>query len=344
MRRPLVFFTLLISFCLKATGQNYPSRWQRYTTPWYIYAIEEDYKNPETTQSVLINTLLNRARLNVAKQVNISIVDKADLVKKSLNGVTNIDYSSKTTYTTDASMHLLKTDSEYNSGLSKGYAIAYLDKKELWDYWAKEAGKILSGQETEIDKADRMIALGYKEKAKESLVNLTKNYDAINEPLTWLNLCSYPESEYQGILNRFSSNVKKIEAAILALGHGTKIFLDYKSDLFGEEYPFAKNQLSAKLSSEQRSFVEDPLEADWIIKIDAKSREGQQSTLGNNTVFIAYIDITVTIVKGSTAQIVYNDAISVKEGDSHGYLQAANLAFQNVATKLYDTIEKNIKE
>lgn len=344
MRSRLVFFILLLSFCFKATGQDYPARWQQYTTPWYIYAIEEDFKNPETTQSVLINTLLNRARLNVAKQVNISIVDKADLIKKSLNGVTNIDYSSETTYTTDASMHLLKTDSEYNSGSSKGFAIAYLDKKELWDYWSKEAGKILSDQETEYDKANRMITLGYKEKAKESLVNLTKHYNAINEPLTWLNLCSYPESEYQGILNRFSSNVKKIETAILALGHGTTIFLDYNSDLFGEEYPATKNQLSSKLSSEERSFVEDPLEADWIIKIDAKAREGQQSTLGSSTVFIAYIDITLTIIKGSTAQTVYKDAISVKEGDTSGFQQAAKMAFQNVAAKLYDTIEKNIKE
>lgn len=105
-----------------------------------------------------------------------------------------------------------------------------------------------------------------------------------------------------------------------------------------------KKQLSAKLSSEERSFVEDPLEADWIIKIDAKAREGQQSTLGSNTVFISYIDVTVTIIKGCTAQTVYKDAISVKEGDTSGFQQAAQLAFQNVAAKLYNTIEKNIIE
>lgn len=346
MRKPLILSFVLLYLCNIAVGQDYPSRWQQFTTPWYIYAIEEDLKDSNTSQSAFINTLLNRARLNVAKQVNISIVDKADLVKKSLNGVTNIDYSSKTTYTTDTSMRLLKTDSEYYSGTAKGFAIAYLDKKELREYWSKEANRILSEQETDYAKAERMISLGYKQRAKETLdklkAELTKN--AIEEPLVWLELSSYPTEQYQVLLDRHISIAKKVGNAVLSLGHGITIFLDYHSDLFGEEYPATKNELSAKLSSDERSFVEDPLEADWIVKIDAKARKGQQTTMGDNTAYFAYVDVSLSIFKGSTAQIVYKDAFSVKEGDTRGFQQAATLAFQNIAAQMYETIENNIKE
>ena len=346
MWKSIILSFALTNLCFNVVGQEYPSRWKPFTSVMYIYSIEEDYKDSKTAQSDFVNLLLDQARLNVAKQVRISVTDQAKLVKKSLNGVTDIKYFSNTTYSTDASMRLLKTDTEFNPATGKGFAIAYLDKQELREYWSKEANRILSEQETEYSKADRMISLGYKERAKDALEAIKKELseNKIEEPMAWLELCSYPASQYQIILDRHVSIAKKVEDALLSLGHDIKIFLDYKSDLFGEDYPATLSQLSAKLSSEDRSFVDDPLDADWIVKIDAKAREGQQSTLGNNTAYFSYVDVSVTIVKVSTAQTVYKDSFSVKEGDTRGYKQAASQSFQGLASQLHDIIEKNIKE
>ncbi len=346
MSKSLLFSLVLICCCSNVLGQEYPTRWKQFTSVLYIYSIEEDFKDSKTSQSDFINSLLNQARLNVAKQVSILIKDKAELVKNSLNGVTDIKYSSNTTYSTEASIRLLKTDSEYYYGTAKGFAIAYLDKKELREYWSKEANRILSVQETDYAKAERMISLGYKERAKEALEKIKTELSAntIEESLAWLELCSYPADQYQVFLDRHVAIVRKVEYALLTLGHGITIYLDYHSDLFGEEYPDTKNQLSAKLSSDERSFVEDPLEADWIVKIDAKAREGQQITMSNNTVYFAFVDVSLSIVKGSTVQVVFKDSFSVKEGDTRGFQQAATLAFQNIAAQMYETIENNIKE
>lgn len=346
MSKSLLFSLVLICCCRNVLGQEYPTRWKQFTSVLYIYSIEEDFKDSKTSQSDFINSLLNQARLNVAKQVSISIKDKAELVKNSLNGVTDIKYSSNTSYSTEASMRLLKTDSEYYSGTAKGFAIAYLDKNELREYWSKEANSILSKQETDYAKAERMISLGYKEKAKEALEKIKTELSAntIGESLAWLELCSYPADQYQVFLDRHVAIVKKVEYTLLSLGHGITIYLDYHSDLFGEEYPATKNQLSAKMSSDERSFVENPLEADWIIKIDAKAREGQQSSLGNNIVFFGYIDVSLIIVKCSTAQTVYKDAFSIKDGHTLGYKQAAMISFQNLASQLYEVINENLKE
>lgn len=325
-------------------GQNYPSRWKEFASVGYIYSIEEDYKDSKTTQSVFIEQLLNQARLNVAKQVNVSIADKADFVKNSLNGTTEINYFSHTAYTTDVSMRLLKTDTEYISASGKGFAIAYLDKHELREYWSKEANRILSEQETDLANAERMIALGYKEKAKETLEKLKSNLsqNKLEEPLVWLELSSYPSLQYNALVDKYAGVIKKVEDTLLSLGYDIRLFLDYHSDLFGEEYPATLNQLSAKLSSKERSFVDDPLDADWIIKIDAKAREGQESAWGNNIVYFSYVDVSLTIIKGNTGQIVYRDSISVKNGDMRGFIQAAIISFRDIASQLYEVINQNI--
>lgn len=344
MRRIIVICTLIVAFFFDAAGQNFPSKWIKFHSDGYIYAIESDVKPSNTTQTSFVNSLLDRARLNVAKQVNLSINDYAKLVKQSLDGITSIVYSSSTTYSTEATMRLLRTDSEYQQADGKGFAIAYLDKIEVCGYWSKEAERILLEQENGIARAERMIALGYKEQAKPILEQLVAEYGVIDEPLVWLATCSYPENQYHGLLNRYTINVRKIDNTLLSLGHGITIFIDYHSDLFGEDYPAAISQLSAKLSSADRSFVDNPLDADWIVKITATAREGQTTTIGSNTAYFAYVDVSTTVVKGSTAQTVFNDTFSIKEGDTRGMKQAAVAAFQRIVTPLFERIDCNIKE
>lgn len=326
------------------TGQGCPPQWLRYTSDGYIHAVESDMIPSGESQTIFINSLIDRARLNVAKQLNISITDKAKLVKRSLDGITSISYSSVTSYSTEATMRLLRTDSYFQADNGEGFAIAYLDKIEVCGYWSKEAERIIQEQGSELSKAERLIALGYKEKAKLVLGQLTNGYDNIDEPLTWLALCSYPEMQYQDLLNRFTTNVRKIDNALLSLGHGIAIFLDYHSDLFGEEYLATVNQLSSKLASADRSFVDNPLDADWIVQINAKAREGQTTAIGAHTTFFAYVDVSLKIIKGSTAQVVFTDSFSIKDGDTRGMKQAAFAAFQKIESPLFEKISPRIKE
>lgn len=344
MRETIALAIAVFVNCFVSVGQNYPSRWTKFTSEEYIYAIEEDTNTSGVGQTAFVNSLLDRARLNVAKQVNISVSDKAKIVKEALNGVTNITYSSNTTFSTETTMRLLRTETDYQSSTGNGSAIAFLDKTEINGYWSKEAERILQEQETGLANAKKMIALGYKEKAKTALNQLTTHFGMINEPLIWLEICSYPEIRYQDLLQRYAANVRQIDDAILSLGHGITVFLDYHSDLFGEEYPAVMNQLSSNLSSEERSFVDNPLEADWIVKIVARAREGQKTTLGNNTAFFAHVDVSVTIIKGATTQTVYKDSFSVKEGDTRGMKQAAIAAFNGIVAPLANKIDNYIKE
>ncbi len=344
MRKLFAFSFTILSFCFSMEGQDYPAKWTEYVSERYIRSIEDGEYEKGTSQSAFINGLIDRARLNVAKQISISVDDKAQLIKESIRGVTNVIYASRTEYSTNLTMKLLHTDVEYNSTTHIGYAIAYLDKVEACGYWSKEAERVLTEIETGINNAEKMISQGYKERAKVVLESLPSRYDDMGDPLIWLSLCSYPTAEYEIILDRINICVKRVEDALLSLGHGIAIYIDYHSDLFGEEYLASLSQLSGSLSSSERSFVDNPIDADWIVKIDAKAREGQKTTLGAKTLYITYLDVYLTIIKTSTLQTIYKDSFTVKEGDTRDYYHAGSTAFKGISTLLFEPINNNISE
>jgi len=325
-------------------GQDYPDRWTQFNSERYIHSIEEGEYVVGMSKSAFLNDMVDRARLNVAKQISISVEDKAQLLKESINGISNVAYSSHTEYTTSLTMKLLHTETEYLGTIEKGFAIAYLDKVEACGYWSKEAEKVLTEIETGINKAEKMMSLGYKERAKVVIEELPYQCDEMRDPLIWLNLCSYPKAEYEELLDRFTTYKKRIEEALLSLGHGIAIYLDYHSDLFGEEYSAFLNQLSASLSSRERRFVDNPIESDWIVKIDAKAREGQRTIVGTKSVFFTYVDVFLTITKTSTSQTIYKDSFTVKEGDTRNYFHAGLTAFKSISELLADPIINQISE
>ena len=190
-------------------------------------------------------------------------------------------------------------------------------------------------------RAERM---GYKEKAKEQLTALQGQFSKMDEPLVWLRTAACSQSVWQGFLSRFESVVKRTDSAILSLGHGIAIFIDYQSDCFGEPYPPLLNQIKSKLASADRSFVSEAWEADWVVKISAAAREGNIFTMDGRSAYFSFVDATMEIVKAATAQSIYSNSWSKKGGDTGSYKKAALEAFNSLLQPLTEAIEKNIKE
>ena len=287
---------------------------------------------------------MNEARLSVAKQVSVHIASEENLFQQSLDGYASTRYFSRSTCSTDASMHLLRTDSHYDEATKKGSAIAWLDKGELRTYWSGVADKTLLDFELTVDKAEKMIRMGYKEKAKEQLTALQGLFSKMDEPLVWLRTAACSQSVWQGFLSRFESVVKRTDSAILSLGHGIAIFIEYQSDYFGEPYLPLMNNLKSKLASPDRSFVSEAWDADWVVKITAIAREGKLFTMDGRTAYFSYVDATMDIVKAATAQSVYSNSWSKKGGDTDSYKKAALEAFGGLLQPLTEAIEKNIKD
>lgn len=291
-----------------------------------------------------LKRLMNEARLSVAKQLSVHIASEETLIQKSLDGYASTRYFSRSTCSTDASMHLLHTDSHYDEATRKGSAIAWLDKGELRTYWSGQADKTLLDFELTVDKAEKMIRMGYKEKAKEQLTALQGLFSKMDEPLVWLRTAACPQYVWQGFMSRLESVVKRTDDAILSLGHGIAIFIDYQSDCFGEPYLPLLNQIKSKLASADRSFVSEAWEADWVVKITATAREGNIFTMDGRMAYFSYVDATMEIVKVATTQSIYSNSWSKKGGDTGSYKKAALEAFGDLIQPLTEAIEKNIKE
>ena len=95
MRRIFILFSLVV-LSLSELKAQYPSEWENYTTPGYLYDIQSEKKDAYVSDTKLVNDLLGIARTNLAKQIQIKIEDNASIQKVSVNGRSNVNYYSTT--------------------------------------------------------------------------------------------------------------------------------------------------------------------------------------------------------------------------------------------------------
>ncbi len=344
MKKYLLTFLLVVFVCGAMSAQTVLPQWLFISAGETIYAVEQGVNNGNLSQTDFLKQLLNEARLNVSKQVSVHIASEEILFQQSLNGTASTRYFSSSRCSTDASMHLLRTDSHYDVATKKGAAIAWFDKAELRTYWSGVADKTLLDFELAVDKVEKMIRMGYKEKAKEQLAFLQGQFSKMDEPLVWLRTAACSQSVWQGFMSRFESVVKRMDDAVLSLGHGIAICIEYQSDCFGEPYLPLLNNLKSKLASSDRSFVSEAWDADWVVRITAAARDANTFSIDGRTAYFSFVDATMEIVKVATAQSVYSNSWAMKGGDTGSYKKAAIEAFGNLLKPMYDAIEQNIKE
>ena len=121
MKRVCIFLCSLW-ILLSADAQQYPPEWVSYTLGGYLYDIQSDSNTKNLSETDFKNYLLNIARTNLAKQVQVRVQDAARLEKSSKDGHTTITYSAKTDFSTDEEylkhIQTLKSRSMYDTGVS----------------------------------------------------------------------------------------------------------------------------------------------------------------------------------------------------------------------------------
>lgn len=90
---------------------KYPDEWKNFTSHNFIYDIQSERKNADRSDTELVNTLLEVARTNIAKQIQIKVEG-------------NSSVKGKTTYATDVDVNLVLTKSHFNPHSNKMYVMA----------------------------------------------------------------------------------------------------------------------------------------------------------------------------------------------------------------------------
>lgn len=330
------FFTIVILLFvgIATIAQNYPSEWAKYTSDGYFHDIESaQYKQDA----------LDLALSNLAKQIQVRVKEVSQIDKQVVNGRSSINYNSQKNFSTDVDMDLVQTLSNYNGNLGKYYVIAYINKEEACNFYENEIKMLISNIDSHIAIADNYINTGFKTKAKEELQNTLALYSQKDKPLFWLNVFGLNDNMIQLYLNKINNNEQTIKSKLADLEYGVTYCVICTADNFGKNYSKLQNEIKGDLSTSGCNFVDDPNQADYVIYIDASSREyNQVNTSGGNAYFV-YVDAVISIDKKATGQRVFEDEITVKGSHTMNYIEAGRDGYKKIRKEISEMLKENIK-
>lgn len=336
----LVVF-LLAAVSLKA--QNYPPAWKLYTSEGYFYAIESGINEQKLSEEKFRNDLLDIARTNLAKQIQVTVNEVSQMSKDVTNGNVNIYYSSKRDLSTNLDMRFAESDSHIDIVTGKYYVIVYINKEEARGYYEKELKVLLSRIDNQMAIANNYIDSGFKSKAKEELYNALAIFGNTDENLFWLNVFGINEFQMRQYLDQLHTKEQTIKAKLADLEYGTTYCIICTADNFGKSYPKLKNEIKGELSTSGCNFVDDPDSADYVIYIEASSREYNTDVRGSVTSYYSYVDATISIDKVATNQRIFEDEVSVKGAHTLSYDEAGRDAYKKIRKEICKMLKENIE-
>lgn len=326
----LITIVLLLAATLTTVAQNYPSEWKKYTSDAYFHDIEDGTNKQE---------VLDLARTNLARQIQVKVNEVSQMDKLAVNGKTSILYQSTKTLSTDLDMNLSETKSYFSDDEGKYYVIAYINKENACNFYENEVKMLINNTSSAITTADNYINTGFKSKAKTELQNALAMFDNAAKPFFWLNVFGYDTYQLQQFLDRANGNLQVVKQKLADLEYGTTYCVVGDADLFGQRYAKLMNEVKGELSASGCNFVDDAAKSDYVITIKAKARE--YNTFQG--AYFTYVDAAISIDKKATGQRIYEDEISVKGSHTLGYIEAARDGYKRISKEITKLLKENIK-
>lgn len=309
---------------------KYPDEWKVFTSQDYIYDVQSEKKDTQKSDTELVNKLLDVARTNIAKQIQVKVEDNS-----SIKG--------KTTFATDIDVTLLVTKSHFNPHVNKMYVIAYVNKQDAARFYKRQTDVIFNDVEKYLSIADTYVETGFIAKAKEELKKAEPEFAKLEKPIFFMTLFDLPDYELQEVLKCRNDLEQTLNRKIADMEYGMNIYVECNTDMFGQKYFNLQKELKAKLSETGCNFVDDKTSATWAITINASSREYNKVDFGSSVNYFSYVDAEIAVEKVITNQRIYEDMITEKGGHTHNFSEAARDAYKKITPKIIELITENIK-
>lgn len=119
-------------------------------------------------------------------------------------------------------------------------------------------------------------------------------------------------------------------------------YLLCKADLFGEPYTKLEKDLKKELSSTEFVFTKDSISADYVIRIEATTREYNHDTIAETKIYCAYVDATLSIDETATRKRIYDNEITAKGTHTLNFKEAARNGYQQMSKEIGDVLKNKI--
>ena len=327
-----IAFLLFAGMTVRA--QNYPSEWVKYTSDGYFHDIESAQDRQDA---------LDLARSNLAKQIQVRVTEMSQIDKTAVNGKSSIQYYSQKNFSTDVDMNLAEIKSHYDQTKDKYYVLAYINKVDACNFYEKDIKMLISNINNVITLADGYIKTGFKSKAKTELDNSLELFNSVGKSFFWLNAFGMDENKIQKYLEQVNQSEQRVKLMIADLEYGTTYCVVCNADNFGKNYPKLQNEIKGELSASGCNFVDDPKTADYVIYVDASSREYNKMSNAGGNAYFTYVDAAVSIDKVATNQRIFEDEISVKGSHTLSYDEAGRDGYKKISKEISKMLKENIK-
>ncbi len=169
------------------------------------------------------------------------------------------------------------------------------------------------------------------ELAKQTLNDVRKIQDSMRivEPSVTTEVLQQGRTEnHHNEINRLSAQ----------LAQAVMVYVKNTEDLFGKQVDVIANKLKSQMADNGCSFTDDEDRADFILTINAETREGSVT----ETLVFCYADINIDLFDVHKNKSVFSDDISEK-GGSTTKEKAARKAMETAVNKIMNSIVKWIK-
>ncbi len=339
----IITMALLLLVGLSAKAQTYPMEWSKYANEGHFFDIESGSNIQKMDETKFRNDLLDLARANLSKQIQVRVEEVSQLDKKAINGIADIQYASSRRYTTDLDLKLAKTETHTDIVTGEIFAIAYINKREACQYYENELQMLLKKMDNAFQIAGNYEQQGFKMKAKNELQQALSELDSAEEIFFWFNIFGMPEQELQDYLDQTHGKEQALKSKIAELEHSVTYCVVCAADNFGKPYPKLANEVKGGLSASGCNFTDDPAAADYVIHIEASAREYNKANIGGSTACFAFVDVEVSIDKTATSQRIFEDELSVKGSHTLGFEEAAREAYKNTGKNIVKLLQENIE-
>lgn len=328
--------------CNIIAQEYYPPEWKIYASGGYLFDVQSDSNRNNQSETLLKNELLEVARTNVAKQIKLQVQNRAQMKMTSVDGHSHHSFDSKTELETSSVLRFVKTLTDYDIGQKRAYAMAYINKEEVRQFWFNELAMLNNKIETAISVAGMYLQVGENTLARSELQKARLYFPALEEPLEWLNVFGISQSDLQQWIEKIrycEQAISQIEAEQL---YDVCICLKCEADLFSSPYAALEKELKGLLAGDGCRFSEESDGADWLISVRCSARESTCVVYDKTNIYLAYVDAAVRVEKGGMKQCVLEDVISEKGGSMFSYHAAAEAAYKQIKKRLSERLKQTI--
>jgi hypothetical protein len=274
----------------------------------------------------------NDAQADLSKNIRVKIrsVTQSNLSAQTVNGKYDerINFSNEASTISDTETTGLRIESYYDAKTTCVYAFAYVNKRELTDYYKATVGMLLQEAEGSLNTAIQLEQNNEKVKARAECEHVRSLISDIRDAQALLIAVDAGDRESLQP-DRVTNLYNEVTQMLARLAQGVYIYVENNGDFFGKPDSRIADKLKAQLATHGCSFTEDAAQADFQLRLNTSIRVSS----AQGDIVYCYADVEIELYDTHRRKAVYTDALSQK-GGSVTQEKAGRIALDEAAGKL----------